>query len=155
MTIPIKDENSLTEAFRNNLKIKPFRDAFLDIINVDWIDKDAISFEDFETQVGIGKHGQPDLVIRTKSIEILIEIKVYDTQTTSNQPLGYLKYLSKVKKDFRAVIFLVPDGYYKIQEVKKKLDENADKCDNSVITWHSLINLIDKRELASFNPLTD
>ena len=149
----IKDENSLTEALRNNLKIKSFRDVFLDNMGIDWIDNDSISFEDIETQVRIGIHGQPDLVIRTKDIEILIEIKVYDTQTTSNQPNGYLAYLNTIDRNFKALVFLVPDGYFQIREIKMKLEENRDNCDSSIVTWNSLINLINRKELAAFNSL--
>ncbi len=151
----IKDENSLIEALLNNFKIKSFRDAFLENIKLDWIEKDEIVFEDFESQRRLkgGDFGQPDLSITTQSIEILIEIKVYDTQTTDKQPSGYLKYLNESNKDHKALIFLVPEGYFKTREITKKFDNSRIDCDKVIITWHSLINLIINKELNKYHLL--
>jgi hypothetical protein len=129
----IKNENTFTEAFKNYMKFDPFRESFINLIDLD-IPKDEISFNNFSTQVTTD-HGRPDLAISTKSIELYIEIKVWDTKLTENQPSGYLKELGKSEKKNKGLILLIPEGYGYEDNYEKRKKECNSSIKTQTITW--------------------
>ena len=155
----VKDENTFTQLTYNLLKFKSFRDIFIEFIIANYLIADSIEFNDFDTQYSIGKNGRPDLAIVNSEIEILIEIKIYDTKRTKNQPLNYLNHLnSKADKKKTAIIFIVPKDYYDEYACDlsyKDFDIKYPK--NSILKrfvyWEDLKLLLDRKEIEQISPI--
>jgi len=54
--------------------------------------------------------------IRSEDVEIFIEIKVWDTSLTDNQPVGYLKELVCIDKKYKGLVLIVPENYKHLTE---------------------------------------
>ncbi len=146
----------MTEAFCNLLSHKVFRDAFLKKLELgDLID--SIQFEDFDTQSRIGDQGQPDLLIRNNHLAAFIEIKTGNSCLTSNQPTGYLNFLSKSESTKKYLIFLIPKGYIYFKSWEELVEAwgkvNSSTIINETIRWEDVIEIIRSLELDKLNPI--
>jgi len=154
----VRNENSFTELFKNFLRFKPFRQAFLDLIEIE-IDTNQLSHEDFDTQFTISKFGRPDLVLSTDDVEILFEIKVYNTILTENQPKGYYTYLKgESKEKLKGLILVAPKNYYDFQTYScnlKEIENVEDHIYTDVIHWEDISKIITNNELEKISPLFD
>jgi hypothetical protein len=152
----VKNENSFTELFYNYLKFGVFKSIFLELIDFDF-DKGSIKYSDFDTQYSVSKFGRPDLVLINDELEILFEIKVYNTSLTANQPTSYYKHLkSKSKKKYKALILLAPDDYYDIERYRNELlivNDNEDKIFTQIIYWNEIVRQIEKKDITEISPL--
>ena len=155
----IKDENSLTEAFRNFLRFPAFRNLFLDLIDWGILNEHEVVFEDFETQISIDEYGKPDMRLLTSEIELLIEVKVDNANTTPNQPNGYLNYLNvKSTREHKGLVFLVPKDYYYLGSYEKEQNEwlksnSVPDIFTNTIFWFQIIDEIENQNLPEFSTL--
>jgi len=152
----ITTENSFTELFKNFLKFSFFRELFLELLEIP-IDKENVTYDSFDTQYTISHFGRPDLALCTDISEILIEIKVYNTSLTPNQPLSYYKHLrTKCKAKHKGLILIIPDDYYDINRYQTELKKIANSNDNiytQIIFWNTLVGHIEKKEIANVSLL--
>ena len=152
----VKNENSFTELFYNYLKYGVFRVLFLELLELDF-DKGNIKYSNFDTQYSVSKFGRPDLALLNDELEILFEIKVYNTSLTQNQPSSYYKHLrTKTKKKIRALILIVPDNYYDIERYKRELsiiNDNRDEIFTQIIYWNDIVRHIEKKDIPEISPL--
>ncbi len=152
----VTNENSFTELFRNFLRFKAFRQSFLGLIEIE-LDSSKIDYDDFDSQFSITRFGRPDLALITDDIEILFEIKVYNTSLTENQPKGYYTYLKEDSKArAKGLILIIPENYYDLKTYNANLESVKKDTDNiftQVIHWETISKLITDNELEITSPL--
>lgn len=151
----VTNENSLTELFRNFLRFKIFREAFVNLVILN-IDKSEIIHDDFQTQFYTANNGIPDLVLSTEDYEYVFEIKVHNTGLTNNQPLGYLDYLRSIDKPNKGLFLIAPENYIYKNVFFDRLVGNIKDTDNvkvEFISWQSVMKLITDNELDETSPL--
>lgn len=147
----IYNENSFTELFKNFMRYKVFRDEF--ILLIDTFPNDIIvNFEHFNTQKS-SNNCRPDIRITSEHVEVFIEIKVWDTTLTHNQPIGYIKELEKSNKQNKSLVLLVPKHYKYLSEYERRKNEYATHIDTKIFFWDSIINLIEYKEMDIGNPM--
>ncbi len=152
----ITNENSLTELFRNFLRFKVFREAFVDLIAHNNIDKSEVFHNFFQTQFYTEKNGIPDLVLSSENYEYVFEIKVHNTELTNNQPLGYLDYLRSIDKPKKGLFLIAPENYIYKNVFFDRLVGNINDPDNvkvEFISWQNIMKLISDNELDETSPL--
>ncbi|KJS04432.1 MAG: hypothetical protein VR77_11760 [Flavobacteriales bacterium BRH_c54] len=147
----VYNENTFTELFKNIMKFKVFRREFLSLIDYDFSVED-IEFENFSTQKTTD-NGRPDLIISTQTIEIYIEIKVWNTILTSNQPSGYLKELEGIPKSKKMLILLTPKNYKYLDIYDKRKSQDNSNIKTQTIFWSEIIYRIEQEEIFEGNPL--
>lgn len=133
------------------MRFKPIRKCFIELIDFDF-GENEVEFEDFSTQKST-LNGRPDLVISKDNIEIFIEIKVYDTNLTDNQPNGYLKELEGYEKENKLLILLIPNNYKHLDEYKGRLSSSSSPIKNQIICWSTFIDVLKKEEIIVGNSL--
>jgi len=140
----VYNENTFTELFRNLMRFKVFRREFLNLIDFDF-SEELIDFDCFSTQKTT-ENGRPDLVISTQTLEIYIEIKVWNTILTNNQPEGYLKELERIDKNEKLLVLLTPKNYkyLKVYNERKKLFNS--KIRTQTIFWSDIIEKLTTRK---------
>jgi hypothetical protein len=152
----VKNENAFTELFYNYLKFDVFRVLFLDLIAFDF-DKENIRYSNFDTQYSLSKFGRPDLALLNNEVEILFEVKVYNTSLTLNQPTSYYSYLkTKNTKKHKALILLAPDNYYDLERYNRELsiiNDSNDKIFTQIIYWNDIVRHIEKKGIPEISPL--
>lgn len=149
----ITKENSFTELFRNYMCYKSFRDLFLALANITST-KESIAFEHFTTQQS-SNHCRPDIRISTEDIEIFIEIKVWDTYLTDNQPIGYLQELEEINKSYKSLILIVPYGYKYLHEYEQRKEQYPTSINCQTIYWNDIIKIIEQEEINVGHPILD
>jgi len=148
----VYNENTFTELFKNLMRYKVFRKLFLELIDSNLLNQD-IQFEDFSTQKST-ENGRPDLVISTDEVEIFIEIKVYDTTLTPNQPNGYLLELEKKDgKTMKQLVLLTPREYKYLEEYNNRKKEYQSVINSKTIYWESIIKKVVEEEIHESNPI--
>lgn len=157
----VKSEPQVTELLNNYLKFKMFRDLFLQefLKNQDMKGiLGSIEEDNIETQYSTDS-GIPDIRIASDKIEILIEMKISDTELTDNQPAGYLKELlsNESSNKQRYLILLIPKGYKYEKEFDEKVASffniNGKQIEVKKIYWEDIIKLIDSNGLSDISPL--
>lgn len=177
------NEDSVTEMFCNLLMFKPFREQFLSRIlekikKIHTQDKalnnlTGLTYDDIDTQIAI-EEGRPDIVILNEKIKIFIEVKITKyRELTDNQPEGYLADLGNKENANKtvALFFLIPQGYYHIEEIKKRWQEwtkgnkgkenqpqwllwsNNIEEDSFFIYWEDIRDIIRDSQLDALNPI--
>lgn len=154
----VKDENSLTELTYNLLQYKFFKDIFFDLVFKENLLKNELTHDDIKTQQSYGDHGRPDLVIENKNCLYLVEIKVYNTARTPNQPSNYLKYLLEKNLKEKACIFLLTKDYYDQAGCLKDFETFHKEHPNSkiltnIIYWEDLLIKLKNTEVAKLSPI--
>jgi hypothetical protein len=147
----VYNENSFTELFKNLMRFKVFRREFLSLIDYDF-STENFEFENFTTQ-RTTSNGRPDLVISTEMTEIFVEIKVWDTVLTNNQPTGYIKELESSNKSNKILILLSPSNYKFLSEYEIKKKESASNVFTQTIFWTDIIDKFDQEEIHDGNPI--
>lgn len=154
----ISNENSFTELFRNFLRFQQFRHAFLRCINIP-IYPETIEFTNFDTQITISTYGRPDLTLITEEIEILFEIKVWNTSLTKNQPYGYFKYLEERSgAKYKGLILIAPENYYDLKKYITSINgltSTNQTIHTQIISWETISKIITDNELEVISPLFD
>lgn len=152
----VKNENAFTELFYNYLKFSVFRVLLLDLIAFDF-DKENIKYSNFDTQYYLSKFGRPDLALLSNEVEILFEIKVYNTSLTLNQPSAYYNYLkTKNTKKHKALILIAPDNYYDLDRYNRELsiiNDSNDGIFTQIIYWNDIVRQIEKKDITEISPL--
>lgn len=147
----IYNENSFTELFKNFMRYRVFRDEF--ILLIDSLPNNTIvDFEHFNTQKS-SNDCRPDIRITSENIEVFIEIKVWDTAITYNQPVGYIKELENSNKQNKSLVSIVPKHYKYLSEYKRRKNEYPTQIDTKIITWDTIISLIEYKEMHIGNPI--
>jgi len=147
----VYNENTFTELFKNIMKFKVFRREFLSLIDCEF-SGEHIDFENFSTQKTTD-NGRPDLIISTQSLEIFIEVKVWNTMLTDNQPLGYLKELEGMSKNNKMLILLAPKNYKYLDDYNKRKSKDKSTIKTQTIFWEEIIYRIKQEELFEGNSL--
>lgn len=152
----IRNENSFTELFKNFLRFKSFRKAFLKLIEFPF-DKDEIVFDNFDTQFSTSKFGRPDLALITDEIEILFEIKISNTELTKNQPAGYYNYLKTLGEEkTKGLVLMTPEYYYDTNnyiKILEKAKSNDEEIYTQIIHWETISKVITDLEIEIISPL--
>ncbi len=152
----VTTENSFSELFKSFLRFKFFRQSFLRMIAIE-LNQDNLEYEDFDTQYTLPDHGRPDLALIKDDVEILFEIKVYNTTLTENQPKGYYTYLSKnCKAKTKGLILIIPENYYNqkyYDDCLQSMKNDEDNIYTQTITWESIIKIITDNEINEISPL--
>lgn len=152
----VKNENAFTELFYNYLKFGVFRVLLLELIAFDF-DKENIKYSNFDSQYYLSKFGRPDLALLSDEVEILFEIKVYNTSLTSNQPSSYYNYLkTKNTKKHKALILITPDNYYDLDRYNRELsiiNDSNDGIFTQIIYWNDIVRQIEKKDITEISPL--
>lgn len=152
----VTNENSFTELFKNFLRFKPFRQAIVRLLD-DSVDAESIDHDNFDTQFTISEFGRPDLALTTEETEILIEIKVYNTSLTKNQPKGYYAYLkTKSEAKTKGLVLIIPENYYDIGTYNSNLKdivELNDGISTRTVYWEQISKIIIDNELEKISPL--
>lgn len=147
----VYNENSFTELFKNYMRYKTFRDQFISLIGI-VPPNIIIDFEHFTTQVS-SNNCRPDMRISSENVEVFIEIKVWNTRLTENQPLGYIKELEKVTKQYKALILIIPNHYKYIFEYNRRNKEYSTTINKKIIHWDDIIKFIEENEIHQGNPM--
>ncbi len=140
----VKDENTFTELFKNYLKYESFKEAFLELITLDF-PKNEVSFSHFSTQYGT-ENGRPDIVISNNTTKIFIEIKVSNTKLTPNQPVGYLKELEKSIESYKGLVLLIPEDYENEDEYESRKIEYPSQIQTQTLTWTTVLKKFNTEE---------
>ena len=147
----VYNENTFTELFRNIMRFKIFRREFLSLIDYDFSCED-LDFESFSTQKTT-QNVRPDLVISTPTLDIFVEIKVWNTALTVNQPNGYLKALEESNKDNKILVLLTPKNYKHLSNYNDILLKTKSNIKTQTIFWSDIIEKIDQEEIFQGNSL--
>lgn len=151
----INNENSFTELFRNILKFKTFRDEFLKLLPIT-LDTEKIEIDNFQTQASISRFGRPDLLLTGDDIELLFEIKVWNTGLTLNQPHGYFEYLTQNRCTKKGLVFIIPNNYHGKQfliQAKNELKIKDSQISVEFIFWETIAEIIKNKELDKISPI--
>lgn len=147
----IYNENSFTELFKNFMRYKVFRDQF--ILLIDSLPNDiTVDFEHFNTQKS-SNDCRPDIRIISDEVDIFIEIKVWNTVLTYNQPVGYIRELEKSNKQNKSLVLIVPKHYKYLSEYESRKNDYPTSVDSKIITWDNIIKLIENKEMQIGNPM--
>jgi len=154
----IRNGTSLTEVFCNLMQYKAFRDLFLNFVknktkNLN-LNFDDIKYSNFETEKDFTfleddidkKVGRGDLILNINELDYIFELKIENTtNTTKNQPNGYLNYLKKQDDSNykKRLFFILPKGYLH----KKDLE----KVKENIVYWEDFLDTIKKAELTEIN----
>ncbi|MCR9155231.1 MAG: hypothetical protein NXI09_14070 [Bacteroidetes bacterium] len=153
----ISDENHFTELFHNFLQHEEFKDRFIDLLGVQDPHSEPLRFKT-STQNSIGEFGQPDMLVYSENeAYFLIEIKVYNTNLTENQPKGYYQKLLNLDKTSRRGLILIAPRYYahlniyneRLQEIYKSHDSIFTK----ILSWEEIIEMMAGLKQTKSNPL--
>lgn len=159
----VKNEDTLTYLLVNMLRMKKFREAFLEVvfkktendlkeITVD-LNKIKIDYNDITAQHNTVENGRPDIVIENDDVSYFIEVKVSkSTGLTDNQPVGYLQELLQKNQKNKGLILLAPRGYKHLKVYTEGL-KNKNRLFTNEIVWKSIINQIEIDELELWNPI--
>lgn len=147
----IYNENSFTELFKNFMRYKVFRDEFILLID-SFPNNTIVDFEHFNTQKS-SNYCRPDIRITSEHADVFIEIKVWDTALTYNQPIGYIKELEKSNKQNKSLVLIVPKHYKYLSEYKRRKNEYPTHIDTRIISWDTIISLIEYKEMHIGNPI--
>lgn len=137
------------------MSIKPFRDKLLGVF-LKHVELDQISSDDFSTQSSLAEeHGRPDMAITNDNFEILFEVKINDASLTKNQPASYLNHLLSLKEKKKWLIFIVPERYGCLADLRKRLDQLAKTYGGNhigvrVIFWEKIIEIL-RADKKTFN----
>lgn len=151
----VTSENLMTELFRNLLSYKIFRDYFLRLF-LDENSLKLIDSNDINTQYSI-PNGRPDLVIINNKFQIYFEIKIGDTELTSNQPDEYINDLKKATNKEKWMVFLTPKNYYRLDWLKSKGFDEVSRCihdfkiNTKIIFWQDVMDIIEDNSLNCLN----
>ena len=153
----ISDENHFTELFHNFLQHKEFKNRFIDLLGIQDPNSEPLRFKT-STQNSIGEFGQPDMLVYSDNeAYFLIEIKVYNTNLTDNQPKGYYQKLLSLDQSSRRGLILIAPRYYahlKIYHERLKSIENSqDSIAIKVIEWEEIIEMMSGLQESKSNPL--
>lgn len=131
----VKEENSLSDLLYNCLKYDEFRNVFLEFLGI----TTTCAHDDFEREYYLGENGRCDLVVENSELLNLIEIKVYDTGLTDNQPHNYIKYIEDYDSNKKKQLhFLLPKKYSHISV----LIEAQQQGKLQIVYWEDLLTLI-------------
>lgn len=152
-----KDENTATELLANLMQLKYFRDSFLEMLDIppqrDKDFKDTIKKQDISTQYTDTSSGRPDLVIKNDDCLIYIENKTrLQTSLQPTQTTLYLEDIEFESRPFKKMVFLVPDNYCHLSELK---DHEKKKPFCKVLIWQEFLDKIYKKEFHKWNSLVD
>jgi hypothetical protein len=147
----VYNENTFTELFKNIMRFKIFRKEFLGLIDGDVSDEN-IDFDSFSTQKST-ENGRPDLVISTQHSEIFIEIKVWNTPLTDNQPSGYLKELEVIDKSNKILVLLIPKNYKYLDRYHERIWKAKSEIKTQIIFWSEIIDKMDREKIHEENAL--
>lgn len=143
----VNNENSLTELFKNYFRYDVFRQDFIKLIDL-FPSEIIIEYENLTTQQN-SNNCRPDMRIRSEDVEIFIEIKVWDTSLTDNQPVGYLKELVCIDKKYKGLVLIVPDNYKHLTEYLKRQSEYGFSISSKIIYWSQIITFLEKESYFS------
>jgi len=143
----VNNENSLTELFKNYFSYDIFRKDFIKLIDL-FPSEIIIEYENLTTQQN-SNNCRPDMRIRSEDVEIFIEIKVWDTSLTDNQPVGYLNELMRINKKYKGLVLIVPDNYKHLTEYLKRQSEYGFSIPSKIIYWSQIITFLEKESYFS------
>lgn len=152
----IRDENTTTELLKNylrNSKTRKFRDKFLRLIGLN-CSIEELSELSIETQIGTQSNGRPDIILTSKKIKILIEVKIKNSDLTSNQPKGYYYELVESTEEKKYLILLIPRYYQYWQKYNDRLNEVYEAEQNIIcktLIWSDVARIL--KELDDTNLL--
>ena len=150
-----EDENATTELLANLMQRKYIRDAVLRFlvsseessINeitqkvLDRIQSDAIS-----TQISTREFGQPDLIVSSDEIYIVVENKIRDSTVLQQHEItDYVKLAERYKDNY--LVFLIPQDY----QFKSQIEsiEGGLSVKIRIRTWEELISYLESLEIES------
>jgi len=133
------------------MRYKVFRNEF--ILLIDSLPNDIIvDFEHFNTQKS-SNDCRPDIRIISENVDVFVEIKVWDTILTYNQPVGYIKELEKSNRQNKSLVLIVPKHYKYLSEYEGRKNTYPTSVDSKIITWDTIIRLIENKEMQIGNPM--
>ncbi len=135
----VKNENTLTECFRNLLGYKSFLKLFLLFLKNKCGDI-SFSSDEIETQKDLSEYGKPDIYIENNKTVIIIENKLKYTSLTNNQPLSYLQYLINNDKQFKYLIFIISKVYIHLNELNNIIKETDSVIPIKLVFWEDFLD---------------
>jgi len=127
------NEDATTELLANLMEVKYVRDLILDGLGVGREISSQIKKEDIATQVNYAEDGKPDIVIENSDTLLLIENKIrIETDLQPTQISTYLERLRSSKKKNKKMIYIVPEGYSHLDDIRKVPQIGVD-C--SIVHW--------------------
>lgn len=127
----IKQENNLSDLLFNCLKYEELRKAFTSFLGIEH----ECEHKDFHRELFLGNNGRCDLAIQNTFVYCIIEIKVYDTNLSDNQPNNYLKHIETIEENKKKQLyFLIPKDYTQKEVL---LSEKI-----KLVFWEDFIELI-------------
>src|SRR5262249_36986903 len=117
----------------------------------------GIAYDDFETQVHLGRLGRADIVIANQSVSAIVEVKVEDfCGVTENQPNGYLSYLANQDVPERWLAFIVPPRWAHRRELDQALGSaKHGSIRTRVLSWEDVLGVIELGDLQNLSPFID
>jgi len=153
----IRNENSFIELFHNFLQFEDIKAGFLELLGIPEAVKD-LNLIKTNTQDSLGENGQPDLSLSLeKELYVLIEIKVYNTHLTPNQPSSYydqLKNTSSIKH--KGLILLAPKYYAHKKQYLNRLkivEDESSGIFTRIVQWEEIVDMIESLDQTSNNIL--
>ena len=154
-----EDENTTTELLANLMQRKYVRDEVIrfllssgdselqEILSKKELDR--ITGSCISTQVRTEKHGQPDLVISSDDLFLIIENKVrVDTQLQDHEIYDYPKYAKKhAAKKKCYLVYLVPNEYRFFETIQTKCSYPGVTVKTCI--WDQLITHLESLEIES------
>lgn len=149
-----EDENAVTELLANLMRKRYVRNIILQKLVPDLSSEVLLKIEasDILSQKTIEQGGRPDLCIENKDVSIIIENKVRNsTSLTENEVTSYVNRVDLSRKKFRKLIYLIPSRY----NDKETLTgiANAKSKLVSVVYWENLLAWLESSEIADNSSL--
>jgi hypothetical protein len=145
------NEDATTELLANLMGVKYIRDLILAELTVDKDIIQRIKKDDIDTQVNYSEDGKPDIVIENDETLIFIENKIrIGTELQLTQITSYVERLRSSKKQYKKMIYLVPEGYSHLNELLSVVQSGND-C--SVTYWETLLTALYANDLHAWSEL--
>ena len=152
-----ENENDTTELLANLMKRKYIRDAVVRFLfssegmessEVTQKTLDEIKETDVSTQVPFLYQGQPDLIISSKNLFVLLENKILNNRgLTEHEIVDYVQIVGGKQVETRSLIFLVPRGYSYMNEIQAI--NKIEGVSINIRYWENLILLLKRLEIDS------
>lgn len=151
-----EDENATTELLANLMDLKYVRDAIIKYLlaqqngDVFALQKkiDGIQKGDIKTQFSTTDSGQPDLIIDSEELFIVIENKVkVDTELQPHELNDYVRFAGRYKNKKGYLIFLIPKNYVYINFIQKITGNDGVRV--NICYWEDLLSYLNSLEFDS------
>lgn len=147
-----ENENAVTAVLCNLMKHRFIRDIVIRFFIPDVSESvlDSISEEGIISQKRIAYGGQPDLLITSPQIYIIVENKIHNgTPPTPHELSSYITEIKFSKAKYKRLIYLIPQDYSSFHAFKNIEKENSDIV--GVCNWEKFLETLKRTEVGDLS----